>query len=183
MAERFDIIFRGDIQPGQSILDVKERLANLFKQDVKDIDHLFSGKVQYLKRSVDQATSDKYRAALERAGAMVQIKASAAESVAPQAKKQSAPEVVSESEVASAAAEATAPEDPSDEELSEAEMSLAPVGADVLRKEERAEEAFVEVNTEHLSLEPVGADVLKESERKSDKASAPDTSHLSIKDD
>lgn len=176
MAGHFDILFRGDIKPGENVADVKQRVAALFKQDPQKINHLFSGKVQYLKRAVDQTTAEKYKTALHKAGAIVQIKPAEESgiSVSPAPEKaEPKPHAGSES---SATDKQAAPASSSGSES----FSIAPVGADVLKKEERKKADTLDVKTDHLSLAPVGADLLKESERKRETATSPDTSHISL---
>ena len=70
----FDIVFRGDIVIGHNIQDVKQRLSQLFKIDASKVDALFAGGAVPLKRKVDQATADKYKGVLAKAGAQVQIR-------------------------------------------------------------------------------------------------------------
>lgn len=69
----FDIIFRGDIVLGHQLAEVKLRLQQLFKADAAKVDALFTGRPVPLKRKLDEATANKYRAALLKAGAQVAI--------------------------------------------------------------------------------------------------------------
>ncbi len=71
--QEFDIIFRGDIVFGHQLADVKQRLQKLFKADAAKVDALFSGRPVPLKRGLDQASAEKYKEALTRAGAQVDI--------------------------------------------------------------------------------------------------------------
>lgn len=72
-APLFDIVFRGDILPGKNLVEVKQRLAQLFKADEAKINQLFSGAAVPLKRNLEKAVADKYVAALNQAGADVQL--------------------------------------------------------------------------------------------------------------
>ena len=74
MESKFDITFRGDVIAGNNIVDVKQRLAQLFKIDAEKVDALFTGRAVPLKRNVDQATAEKYKAILMKAGAQVSLK-------------------------------------------------------------------------------------------------------------
>ena len=71
--QEFDIIFRGDIVFGHQLADVKLRLQQLFKADAAKVDALFSGRPVPLKRGLDLASAEKYKEALTRAGAQVDI--------------------------------------------------------------------------------------------------------------
>jgi hypothetical protein len=70
----FDIIFRGDIVFGQSVVEVKQRLQQLFKADAARIDALFCGRPVPLKRNLDRASAEKYRAVLHKAGIEVELR-------------------------------------------------------------------------------------------------------------
>ncbi len=75
-ASEFDIIFRGDIVFGHQLAEVKAKLQQLFKVDAAKVDSLFTGRPVPLKRNLDEATANKYRDVLIKAGAMVEIYAS-----------------------------------------------------------------------------------------------------------
>ncbi|HSC66388.1 MAG TPA: hypothetical protein VLC79_01760, partial [Cellvibrio sp.] len=72
-APEFDIIFRGDIVFGHQLAEVKLKLQQLFKTDAAKIDALFTGRPVPLKRNLDEATANKYRDALLKVGAMVEV--------------------------------------------------------------------------------------------------------------
>ncbi|MEE4249538.1 MAG: hypothetical protein V2I38_03020 [Alcanivoracaceae bacterium] len=68
------IIFRGQVQAGHDSATVRENLAKLFRiEDAERLDSLFSGKAVTIKKSLDEAAARKYLAALEEAGARVEI--------------------------------------------------------------------------------------------------------------
>lgn len=74
--ETFEIVFRGDIQFGQNLADVKAKLQQLFKIDAAKVDALFTGKPVVLKRGLDSASAEKYRDVLTKAGTLVEVSAS-----------------------------------------------------------------------------------------------------------
>lgn len=69
----YDIIFRGDIVFGHQLNDVKQKLQVLFKADAAKIDALFTGRPVPLKRNLDESSANKYRDALTKAGAVVEL--------------------------------------------------------------------------------------------------------------
>ncbi|MCB2166552.1 MAG: hypothetical protein KQI78_02750 [Deltaproteobacteria bacterium] len=74
MAElRYQVIFRGKTVPDTPIEDVKANLAKLFKTNDVRINRLFSGQAVVLKKNLQQEEGERYRALLERAGALCQI--------------------------------------------------------------------------------------------------------------
>lgn len=139
----FDIIFRGDIVLGHQLAEVKLRLQQLFKADTAKIDTLFTGRPVPLKRNLDHPTATKYREALLKAGAMVELCPSD-KSPANAPRQLVAPtrgQAVADSPVASA---------PQPEH---SRWTLAPVGADLLPAAARpAAPPPPAVDTSNLSL-------------------------------
>ncbi len=152
--ELFNVIFRGDIVPGQVLADVKARFAQLFKLDQAKVDAYFTGKPVVLKKDCDRATADKFKAALQQAGAVVDIKSAMAASPAP------APRPVSAASPAPAVSVAPSPSSvPSPAAVQAATSavvagtwSLSPRGSDLLKAGEIAEAAPVQVSIDHISV-------------------------------
>jgi len=71
--KKFDIIFRGDIVVGQSLADVKQRMATLFNIDDTKVDRLFSGGAVALKRNLDSANAKHYQQLLKKIGVLVDV--------------------------------------------------------------------------------------------------------------
>lgn len=69
----YEIVFSGQLIPGAHIDRVRANLAKLFHADAQRIELLFSGRRLVLKNTLDQASAEKYRSTLERAGAQVEI--------------------------------------------------------------------------------------------------------------
>jgi len=74
----FDIFFSGQILQGHEIEPVKRAVADIFNADSAMLDRLFSGTAVRVKAGVDQETAIKYRVTFRQAGAIVDIKPSAA---------------------------------------------------------------------------------------------------------
>lgn len=143
-APEFDIIFRGDIVFGHQLADVKLKLQQLFKTDPAKIDTLFTGRPIPLKRNLDEATANKYRDALLKAGAMVEVCSSDAKPASSAAK----PTPVRAGTAAAANV-----------------WTLAPLGADLLPvKERQAQPAPVQVDISGLSLRPAEGNLVDSSE-------------------
>jgi hypothetical protein len=186
METTYNVYFAGEILPGHQGDAVREALGRLFKAGDATLDKLFSGSLELIKRDCDKATALKYKQAMERAGAkpVIRRNEAGAAAAAPPA-PQEPPRTLSMAErVAALAAGASAPvaaappaTAPAD--ATDASMSLAPAGADVLRPEERREHPVQEVDTSALSLAGTGARL---SEAAPSPPPAPDTSHLSMGD-
>lgn len=146
----FDIIFRGDIVFGHQLTEVKLKLQQLFKVDAAKVDALFTGRPVPLKRKLDEATANKYREVLLKAGAQVEICPSdsspttAAPAPKPAPVRPVAPSPVN-NPAATAAISPVTPVAPV--------WSIAPAGADLLPADQRpAAAAPVAVDLSGLSL-------------------------------
>lgn len=175
--QQFDIIFRGDIVFGHQVADVKSKLQNLFKADAAKIDALFSGRPVPLKRGLDQPSAQKYKEALIKAGAQVDIVAAGDPKPAP-IKPANSPEPVlslaqrleqqAAQEKASterAAQKQTIASISGTEKIASPAWSLAPVGSDLLQSTEKPVVEPVRVDISAISLRPEGGNILDASEQ------------------
>lgn len=151
--QRYDLLFRGDIAPGRRLDEVKARVQELFQIDADRAARLFSGRPTMIRRDLDAAGAERYRAALAAAGALVELRP------------------VAGSAAATPPAAQAGPED---------DWTLAPLGADVLRPEERRGPEGVQVAIDHLAVEPLGADLLRAEERREVPEVDIDTSRLGL---
>ncbi len=67
---RFNVIFRGEIQPGKEVGNVKKRLRTYLKTDAEAIERLFSGEPVAVRKDVDAATGQKFEKVFSTAGAI-----------------------------------------------------------------------------------------------------------------
>lgn len=93
-AELFNVVFRGDIAPGQSLAEVQARFAQLFKLSPEKVAAYFSGRPVALKKACDRATAEKFIQALSQIGCQAKLDPveNTAPVVAPAAPKAVAPE-------------------------------------------------------------------------------------------
>lgn len=185
--QQFDIIFRGDIVFGHQLVDVKARLQQLFKADAAKVEALFSGRPVPLKRGLDQASAQKYKEALVKAGAQVDIVPAGETKPAPVVQP-----VVAAAPVLNLAQrlelQAVADKDAAEKEAARREQdareqaqkaaaegstetavqsswSLAPVGSYLLQPTERATEEAIDIDTSAISLRAEGGNILDASEQ------------------
>ena len=89
---RFEVVFQGQVQQGAAPEQVRANVGKLFQVSGAQLDTLFSGRRIVIKQGLDQVAAEKYRIALERAGAQCSIVAmDEPTSVAPSASESSAP--------------------------------------------------------------------------------------------
>lgn len=168
MDNLYKVVFRGDVAPGHSLMDVRVRLQELFRLDDQGINKLFVGRPIAIKKNLDEATARKWCEVLAKAGAVAECIADDIE----------APPEITQQEATQQ--EATKPE--VQQAKPEYGFDIAPVGADVLKPSERAPVIDREIPTTHLSVDVVGADVLKENERTPYHELHLDLSHIRMAD-
>jgi len=169
---KFDILFRGDIAPGNNTDQVKGRVAESFKLDEAAVNQLFSGAVVSLKRNVDRATAERIYQRLSQAGALANIVPS-----------NSSPSTANESSVN----QSPINKDPldqtsADNQSEDKAFTLAPLGSDVLEGADAPEQEQhpKSVSVDHLGLKPVGTNILDKTEGETIEPVVIDTSHLTL---
>lgn len=176
----YEIAFAGQLVPGAQLPQVKENLARLFQADAQRIALLFSGRRIVIKSGLDAAGAEKYRATLERAGAVAMVQALDL----PIEEVELAPAPVSPAPAAAAAptAAAGARVIPRDEymaafvDVQAPDFGIAPVGADL--QDSRPAVQAPQVDLSQFSLAPVGSDMGQA--KAGPAAPPPDVSHLKL---
>ncbi len=194
--ELYNIVFKGELVRSFELDAVKKNVGQLFKMQGPKLDALFSGKTIVLKRNLSFDAATKYRVAIKKAGARVDLmpveavaaaapskgssekphtsQASAPSSVRPMGKAVfgeqpsalGAPE--SDSPVAAAKPEPEESRANASQQggADESGFSLAPVGSSVLDESERSEQTSVDVDTSQLSLKEAAGDLLDTAEKR-----------------
>ncbi len=179
--ELYNVVFKGELVRSFELATVKNNISQLFKMTGPKLEALFSGKTIILKRNLNFESATKYRVAIKKAGARVDL-VSVANTASASAPTQSAPESAKGKavfgEVASAAPVAPSPSTPVPAEVAEgggAEQaaplasgdvfSLAPVGADVLSDAEREHLPVPEIDTSGLSVKEGVGELLEANEK------------------
>lgn len=189
--QQFDIIFRGDIVFGHQLADVKNKLQQLFKADAAKIDALFTGRPVPLKRGLDQASAQKYKDVLIKAGAQVELVAVGAiqpsdpQPIKPEARSPQ-PQVAAAQTVASASiaapltmAQRLAQQEAEAAQKAELEAAQkAKAEADI--KVRAAAQSVTAVQSD-WSIAPAGADLLNPTEKHEFVPRDIDTSALSLR--
>ena len=174
----YEIAFAGQVVPGASPDQVKENLARLFQADAQRIALLFSGRRIVIKSGLDAAGAEKYRATMERAGALAIVQALQVEEV------EMAPPPAPAPAPAAPARSGSARVIPRDEymaafsDVEAPDFGIAPVGADL--QDAKAEAQAPAVDLSQFSLAPVGSDMGQA--KAAPPAPPPDTSHLKLQE-
>ncbi|HSC83013.1 MAG TPA: hypothetical protein VLC30_05305 [Pseudomonas sp.] len=179
----YEIAFAGQLVPGAQLALVKENLARLFQADEQRIALLFSGRRIVIKSNLDAAGAEKYRATLERAGAVAIVQSLAVEEVelapppAVQAQAPAAP--ATSARVSSAPGARVIPRDEYMAAFADVEapdFGIAPVGVDL--QDAHPDAQAPQVDLSQFSLAPVGSDMGQA--KAAPAAPPPDTSHLKL---
>lgn len=187
---RYEIAFSGQLVPGARLELVQANMAKLFQADAQRIAMLFSGRRIVIKNNLDEAAAEKYRATLERAGAVVDVVSMDVEieevELAPPPVQE--PVAAPRAPVAQPAGEGApvgrlkvAPRDEymaAFAEVDAPDFGIAPVGADL--QDAKAEVQAPKVDLSQFSLAPVGSDMGQA--KAAPAAPPPDTSHLRIQE-
>ena len=72
--ELFEVAFCGEINDTADLDEVKAKFAKMFNADENKLTHLFSGKRIVIKKNIDAQTAAKYQTAIERVGAICELK-------------------------------------------------------------------------------------------------------------
>lgn len=121
--ELFDIVFFGILQPGKDKAAVMQNMAALFKTDAAKLAPYFAGGRKVIKGKINAAAAKKYKAALENVGLSINIEP---------CESTPAPQGEAETKSSESAQAATQAEQSSDSNIDTGDMSVAPVGADVI---------------------------------------------------
>lgn len=167
----FDILFRGDIAPGNSIEQVKARVAESFKLDEAAVNQLFSGAVVSLKRNIDRATAERIFQRLFDVGALANI----------------LPSTIQDSTIQDSNIQDSTSNQPdsdyssSEQAAASKSFTVAPLGSDVLEgAADAAEEEPLSVSVDHLGLEPIGSNIVEQDEGEAIEPVVVDTSHITL---
>ncbi|KIH85021.1 hypothetical protein [Pseudomonas batumici] len=163
----YEIVFSGESLPGAPLDQVRNNLARLFQADAQRIELLFSGRRLVLKSNLDAAAAEKYRATIERAGAVVAVVEMAVEEIemAPPPVVPGRARVVPRDAYMAAFSEVDAPD-----------FGIAEVGSDM--QDPKPEPVVVALDLSAFSVAPVGADMGQLPA--APVVALPDISHLSL---
>lgn len=147
--DTFDLVFRGEIAPGNSVEEVKQRVAASFNLDSAAADQLFLGSPVRLKRAVDKAAAERILQRLCDAGAIAMVVPNTAQPATGKSIPQSPLSL--------------APLGSNVMEVSEK------LGGDALGDKQLGDKPAVSkkrvlLSLDHLSLEPIGTNMVKETE-------------------
>lgn len=173
LPEKFDLVFRGQLAKGFDPETAKKNLGQLFKISTAKVEALFSGKPVTLKRGLSAESANKYRVAIKKAGALVELvedkpaekrgKAVFTASTEAGSTSVSGMGAIPGTQSAAAAISGTEPLSAAGE-ADDGGLSLAPLGTAVLTTEERKPVELRQVDTSRLSLRPPGKSLLDASE-------------------
>lgn len=171
--ERFDLVFSGELVAGFEAVQVKKNIQALFRIDEAKINVLFSGKAVPLKKGLDADTANKYRVAMKKAGARVDVVLNRDIAPAPKptpiastATASPGPAVVANQNprfstaLGAQPAAAATPRAP----ISAPDFGVAAPGSGLLKPEERRKVAVQAVDISHLSVVPQQGNLLRDDE-------------------
>jgi hypothetical protein len=186
---RYEIAFSAQLVPGAQLESVKANVAKLFQADEQRLALLFSGRRIVIKSNLDEAGAEKYRATLERAGALVEVVnlelQQDVEEIELAAPPQDFAPVATATPVASAEqAVGRLQVVPRDEymaaftEVDAPDFGIAPLGDDL--QDDKPEPQAPALDLSQFSLAPTGSDMGEV--KKAPSGPPPDISHLKLQE-
>ncbi|HDZ56179.1 MAG TPA: hypothetical protein ENI17_03040 [Pseudomonas xinjiangensis] len=185
----FEIVFKGQVKEGVALEQARARLGQLFQAGDQQLDVLFSGRRIVIKQGLDDNAAEKYRQAIDRAGAVCLVEpmddggASPLEPASPAEPAEAAQLPPSAVATAAPASEQNRlrPRDEYMAAFSDVEapdFGIAPVGADL--QDEYQDFVPLPIDLSALSLAPPGADL--DEIKRAGPVSIPNTDHLTLRD-
>ena len=117
--ELFDVVFFGILQAGKDKETVIQNMAALFKTDASKLVPFFAGGRKVIKGKINAAAAEKYKSALENVGLVITVE--------PVATAHSDTPTKATADTTAAGNDQT-----SNSDIDTGDMTVAPVGADVL---------------------------------------------------
>ena len=194
----FQLIFRGECQPGTDTDTARNNARTLFKASVEQVDRMFSGSPVVIRNRLEQDQAEKYRSVLARHGMIAYVEPMAEskpaspapapkpEAPAPAKAPAEAVRAPSGNRLTPGASPQTEPGDrlpvagdKVDDLLAGSSLGLEPVGARL--GEERNDPTPMFQHLDEWTLAPAGTDLGVE--REVPPPMVPDVSHLSLVDE
>jgi hypothetical protein len=166
--ERYDLMFSGELVPGFELAQVKKNLQQLFRLDENKINALFSNKPIPLKKGVDADAANKYRVAMKKAGARVDL-VLVSESASTPAKPEPPPSRAVGAGVSGGLTTILGaqpmPTKTMRPPIDAPNFGLSAPGAELLSPHERASVEPLDLDISHLTVAPQEGHLLDEDER------------------
>lgn len=189
----FQLIFRGECQPGTDVETARHNARTLFKASVEQVDRMFNGRPVVIRNRLEQDQADKYRAVLARHGMVAYVEPMAESQpkettpAAPAAEAPSQPSATTESTVTATGSVPQAEPgdrlpvagDKVDDLLAGSNLGLDPVGTRL--SDEHHDPAPMFEHLDEWTIAPAGEDLGVRTE--GPPPMVPDISHLSLADD
>ena len=193
--ELFEVAFSGQISDAADLNDVKSNFAKMFNADEAKLAQLFSGKRIIIKKNIDQQTAVKYQTALQRAGAICEVKSLSANQAVTPNRNPSPTATPAPAAAVPARPAPVIPKAPVDygdvappprtdplgitgNQIAELSATIAPVGSEL--QSEIKEVPAPAIDITDLEVAPVGSDI--GSGKKNPDPPPPDTTGLSMAD-
>lgn len=189
----FQLIFRGECQPGTDIQTARDNARTLFKASVDQVERMFSGRPVVIRNRLEQDQAEKYRAVLARHGMIAYVEpmsekpAAPVPSPAPARPSEPAPEPREPSSSSSPAGSGPRLEpgdrlpvagEKADEVLAGSSLGLDPAGTRLAEEKQDPQPVFEHVD--EWTIAPAGTDLSVE--RDLPPPVVPDVSHLSLEE-
>ncbi len=162
--EQFDLVFSGGLVKGFDLAKVKKNLQGLFRISEAQVEKLFTGADVSLKKGLDAETANKYRVAMKKVGAQVNVVLCEAPAASNQ---QQAPKAAPASPVQTSANSAQA------EAAFDTKLGAQP---------DKPQEPRATINAPDYEVTQSGEDLLKPDEKRQWQEALVDVSHITVRE-
>ena len=179
----FEIVFQGQVKAGVPAEQARARLGQLFQVGEQQLDTLFSGRRVVIKQGLDAQAAEKYRQAIDRAGAVCLVEQMGGQSPEP-ATPEARPAPAQAPAAPAPSAKVGSRVVPRDEYMAafsnvEApDFGIAPLGSDM--QDEYTDHTPLPLDLSALSLAPAGSDLEQLKDER--EPVRPSTDHLKLVD-
>lgn len=163
--ELFDLVFKGELSPGFDAAQVKKNLQQLFRINEQQVESLFSGKPITLKKQLDADTANKYRVAMKKAGARVNV-----------VQSENVPAKPADSVTAKKAATTPPSAPPTHQERATGDQYETALGAQA----DKPKQARQPINAPDYKVAAVGSNMIEEGEKEHKQAVDVSITHLDV---
>ncbi len=148
-SQLFDVVFFGILQTGKNKETVMQNMAALFKTDASKLAPYFAGGRKVIKGKINAPAAEKYKAALENVGLVIKIEPCETTETGQMAKSQDARQTT-----------AANPDPGNTVTVDTGDMTMVPVGADVLQQPIKVPAQKIE-DISDITLAEAGSDVIE----------------------
>ena len=157
--QKFQVVVNGTLTKGAQLDQTKQNIAKLFKTSLDKVEPMFSGKTLAVKKGLDEATAQKYKAAIVKSGLAAGVVAM--DTIAPQAQSSATATSLDAATLAATGSMMDETPPPTAPDIDTSQYVMGTVGETLA---EQANVAEPDIDTSQFTMGNVGEDVTEHEE-------------------